>query len=227
MVVTEDDEDVLLSALVTPDTQPVSFVPTWMDSPEPMSSRSGLVPRLDGITLVVVIPDSESRLFDMTEANTDSDNADRQDTRMCDPVQADDELSDTLINALERDLEDNVSSASVDPLSRSVAWAVSVSRAPASAVHDGKVAEFAGRGVKRLRVVRRESQETTVPVVVSESPIRLIESAEFDVNRGREEEMRSPQSARDAFPGIPDMSMFEVFEPVVRETAIDEPHSTR
>ena len=104
------------SAVATPDTQPASFVPTWMDSLEPVSVRSE-----EGIPLptpVMVSPDSESRVFDMTEADTDS-NEDSQDTRMCDPVQTAD-VSDTLVDALERDLENNAS-ANADPHSGSVA----------------------------------------------------------------------------------------------------------
>ena len=34
VVVTNDEEDVPVSTLVTPVTQPVSFVPTWADSPK-------------------------------------------------------------------------------------------------------------------------------------------------------------------------------------------------
>ena len=65
------------------------------------------------------------------------------------------------INARGWDLENNVSSVSssfrkntsIDATASVDAWAVSVGGAPASAVHDGKVAVFADRQVKRLRVV--------------------------------------------------------------------------
>ena len=53
-----------------------------------------------------MIRDGGSTVFDMTEANTDSD-----DGFVFNPVDTDDELSDTLIDALQDDLGCNVPSA--------------------------------------------------------------------------------------------------------------------
>ena len=189
----------------------------------------------------------------MTEADTDSD-----DVFVFNPVDTDDGLSDTLIDALQEDLECNVASAehrtvevedvssslvrhdtqidaTVDSQSRSVeSWAVSVCRAPSGAVHDGRIAGFAHRGVKRLRVVPRVSQATTAPAVVEESRSRLIVSMESDIH-GRDEvsveddgmAVPSPHSAQDAFLGERlDLCMGDVIEPVaevpIMETVNDE-----
>ena len=65
--VTDDEDDIPLSAMMIPVTQPVSFGPTWIDSPE-----ERIVARSDG-SPPPMIRDGGSTVFDMTEADTDSD----------------------------------------------------------------------------------------------------------------------------------------------------------
>ena len=226
--VTDDEDDIPLSAMMTPVTQPASFVPTWIDSPERVIARSDWSPPQ-------VIRDRGSTVFDMTEADTDSD-----DDFVFDPVNTDDGLSDTLIDALQQDLEHNVTpaeqhtvevvedvssspvrhdtpiDATVDPRSRSVesfdgTWAVSVSRALAGAVHDGRIAGFAHRGVKRLLVVPREGIHERDEVIIEDDGTAV----------------SSPHSAQDAFLGArSDLCMGDVIEPVaevpIMETVNDE-----
>ena len=149
-----------------------------------------------------MIRNGGSTVFDMTEADTNSD-----DGFVFNPVETDDELSDTLIDALQNDLECNVASAehcaveaedsssflrqdthidaTVDPQSRSVeSGAASMCRARSGAVHHGRFAGFAHRGVKRLRVVPRVSQATTVPAVEEGSRSRM----ESDIQRRDEDD---------------------------------------
>ena len=202
--VTHDEDDIPLSAMTIPVTQPVSFGPTWIDSPE-----ERIVPRSDW-SAPQMIRDGGSTVFDMTEADTDSD-----DGLEFNPVDIDEELSDTLIDALQDDLEYNVAStepveaedsssffrhdtqidATVDEQSWSVeSRTVSVSRARAGAVHLGRIAGFAHRGVKRLRVVPSVSQATTVPAVEEGS------RSESHIHR-RDEAVPSPLLAQDALFG--------------------------
>ena len=146
----------------------------------------------------------------MTEADTDSD-----DGLVFNPVDIDEELSDTLIDALQDDLEYNVAStepveaedsssflrhdtqidATVDEQSWSVeSRAVSVCRARAGAVHLGRIAGFAHRRVKRLRVVPRVSRASAVPAVEEWS------RSESHIHR-RDEAVPSPLLAQDALFG--------------------------
>ena len=148
----------------------------------------------------------------------------------------DEELSDTLIDALQDDLECNVAStepveaedssifrhdtqidATVDEQSWSVeSRAVSVCRARAGAVHQGRIAGFAHRGVKRLRVVPRVSQASTVPAVEEGS------RAESHIHR-RDEAVPSPLLAQDAsFGERSDLGMEPVAEVQILETVNDE-----
>ena len=92
--VTDDEDDTPLSAMMTPVTQPASLVPTWIDSPEQRIVAGS------GWSAPQVIRDRGLTLFDMTEANTDN-----HDGFVFDPVDTDDELSDTLIDALQEDLD--------------------------------------------------------------------------------------------------------------------------
>ena len=93
--VMDDEDDIPLSAVTTPVTQPASLVPTWIDSAEEC-----IFARSDW-SAPQVIRDGGSTVFDTTEA----------DGFVFNPVDTDDELWDSLIDALQDDLECNVASA--------------------------------------------------------------------------------------------------------------------
>ena len=175
-----DEEDLPLSTLVTPVSQPASLMPTWVDSPEDPRPK----------VLLAVSSSIPGRkpptVYDLTEVDSedDSDCDSGPESFVFNPVESDDDL-DSVIDALERDLEDGGASVlqpaaedvqevapevdmqdipvvGIRPRSRSIEFldrscAVSASGACASATPQGRVATFADRGVKRLRVIPRGS----------------------------------------------------------------------
>ena len=176
-----NDEEVLqLSMLVTPVSHPASLMPTWVDSPEDPRPR---------VLQAVSSPTGRKppRVYDLTEVDSedDSDHDSGPESFVFNPVESDDDL-DSVIDALERDLEDDGASVlqpavedvqevalqvdkqdipvgvGIRPRSRSIEFpdgscAVLASGACASATLEGRVASFADRGVKRLRVIPRLS----------------------------------------------------------------------
>ena len=96
VVVTDDEDDV-------------------PSEPRTVTMPSELVPRFGGSpwSTPQVIRNRGSTVLDMTEADTDSEDDCGQDVTVFDPVDTDDELSETLIDALQRDLEHNASRTSV------------------------------------------------------------------------------------------------------------------
>ena len=97
-----DEEDLPLSVLVTPVTQPASLVPTWVESPEDPR------PRVLQAVSSPIPGRKPPRVYDLTEVDSeaDSDHDSGPESFVFDPVEYDDDL-DSVIDALERDLEDD------------------------------------------------------------------------------------------------------------------------
>ena len=94
-----NEEDLPLSVLVTPVSQPASLMPTWVDSPED--------PRLRVLQVVPSpIPGRKPpKVYDLTEVDSEDDSDHDSESFFFNPVECDDDL-DSVIDALERDLED-------------------------------------------------------------------------------------------------------------------------
>ena len=166
---------------MTPVTQPAFLVPTWVESPEDPR------PRVLQAVSSPIPGRKPPRVYDLTEVDSedDSDPDSGPESFVFDPVESDDDL-DNVIDAFERDLDDDGASVlqpavedvqeavpqvdkqdipvgvGVRPRSRGIEFpdgscAMSASSVYASATPEGRVASFAERGVKRLRVILRES----------------------------------------------------------------------
>ena len=101
----DDEEDLPVSMLVTPVPQPASLVPTRVDSPEDPR------PRVLHAVSSPIPGRKPPRVHDLIEVDSegDSDHDSGPESFVFDLVESDDDL-DSVIDALERDLEDDVGS---------------------------------------------------------------------------------------------------------------------